>query len=179
MVAILIILAGLALALPAAWVLWPIAIRNAPYVATPPGAIRQALRLAEVKPGERVVDLGAGLGRVLRLAAWEFGAVGYGVELDPGRVWLARRLNRLGGLEGRIELEQGDMFTAPLGQADVVFLFLCPAAMGALAPKLRQELRPGSRIVSRGFVLPGWQPASQEGQCYLYRQDTGKSEVTL
>lgn len=169
LIAVIAILLGLILVLLAGWILWPLAIRNAPYVGVSERVIRCALSLSELRPAEVVLDLGCGDGRVLRLAAREFGALGQGVEFDPLRVRWARWLNRLAGLEEQVQIQHGDMFQADLSQVDVVFAFLCPEMMVNLAPKLKAELKPGSRIVSCMFALPGLEAARQDGKCFLYR----------
>ena len=57
----------------------------APFVPTPNDVVRTMLQLAELKPGETVYDLGCGDGRIVLMAAQEFGAKAVGVELDDGR----------------------------------------------------------------------------------------------
>jgi len=62
-----------------------------------PGTIREILDFAEIKPGEKIYDLGSGDGRVLIQAARHYGAVGVGLEIDPLKVWVARKLARISG----------------------------------------------------------------------------------
>jgi len=145
--------------------LWPIAIGGAPYVPTPPDVIRHALRLAQVQPGETVVDLGCGDGRVLRLAAQEFGAVGVGIEVNPLWVWWARW--RCRGLP--VTVQWGRLEQADLSGADVVYLFLAPAVWPRLTSRLA-GLRPAVRLVSYGFALPNRVAQVEAGNCYLYRR---------
>lgn len=144
---------------------WPIALGGPPYVVTPTATIRQALRLAQLQPGETVCDLGCGDGRALRLAAREFDAQGVGVEINPLLVlWARWRSHGLPVTVQRKRFEQAD-----LSQVDVVYLFLIPGAMGCVAQLLR-GLKPGARVVSYGFVLPGWEITAEDGGCFLYRK---------
>lgn len=60
-----------------------IALFGAPWVPTPKGRIRRMLELANIQPGETVMDLGCGDGRLVHLASMEFKAKGIGLELSP------------------------------------------------------------------------------------------------
>jgi len=117
--------------------------------------IRQMLQMAELKPNELVYDLGCADGRVLIVAAQEFGARGVGIEIDPLRFRLARWRVRRAGLEDQITLVQDSFHNQDLSKADVVTLYLVQAMINRLAPKLARELRPGARLVSNTFVVPG------------------------
>lgn len=152
---------------------WPVFFAGAPYVATSVKNIRAALNLAALRPGETLLDLGCGHGRVLRVAAREFGAVARGIEIDPLRVVWARLLNRWVKL-GQITVVWGNMYTISY-TADVVFLFGCEIVAVQLSSRLKTQLSPGSRVVSYGFALPGWTPDQVQGQCYLY-QVTGSQK---
>jgi precorrin-6B methylase 2 len=129
--------------------------------------IRAMLQMAEVKPGELVYDLGCGDGRVLIIAAQEFGARGIGIEIDPLRYRVARwRVRRL-GLEDRIELIQGSFHQQGIAAADVVTIYLVQKMINRLAPKLVRELHPGARVVSNTFIIPGLQVTHHDQQADL------------
>jgi ribosomal protein L11 methylase PrmA len=113
------------------------------------------LQMAEVKPGEVVYDLGCGDGRVLIIAVQEFGARGVGIEIDLLRYRVARWRVRKLGLEDQIELIQGSFHQHDIASADVVTIYLVQRMINRLAPKLVRELRPGVRIVSNTFIVPG------------------------
>ena len=97
-----------------------------PYVPSQRDDVRQMLEPANVKSGELVVDLGAGDGRVLFLAAREYGARAVGVEISPLRVALVWLKARLFGLGGQIQIQLGNLYHTDLSQADVVTLYLLP-----------------------------------------------------
>lgn len=163
--AALIVVAG-----TAAWAGW----RAAPFVPTRQRDVERMLRLAEVKPGELVYDLGAGDGRFL-LAAARRGARAVGFEISILPFLIACLRLALGrATAARIELK--DFFRQDLSAADVIVCFLTPAAMAKLGPKFSRELKPGARIVSYAFSLPGWTPAvkdkptPQTMSVYLYRR---------
>jgi ribosomal protein L11 methylase PrmA len=116
------------------------------------------LELAQVKPGDVVYDLGSGDGRIVITAAQRFGARAVGVELDPELVARSRANAQRAGVADRVRFLQQDLFTADLGEATVVTLYLLPDVNLRLRPKLRKELRPGSRIVSHDYDLGDWIP---------------------
>lgn len=133
-------------------------ILAAPWVPLKKSDIMRMLKLAEVKPGEIVYDLGAGDGRIIIIAADEFKANATGFELAilPYLVGLIKIILR--GLGGKAVLKYRNFYYQDLGQADVVCAFLAPKAMIKLKPKLEKEIKPGGRIVSAVFSIPDWQP---------------------
>jgi len=137
----------------------------APYVATHPQVARQMLVLAELKPDEVVYDLGSGDGRVVIMAAQEFGAKAVGVELREDLVKQAlHRVSEL-HLEDRIRILHSDMFKVDVSPADVVTLYLTTSANKKVRPKLELELRPGSRVVSHDYEILGWRPLKVDNFC--------------
>jgi SAM-dependent methyltransferase len=134
---------------------------DAPYVPTPQPIVEAMLELARVGPGDVVYDLGSGDGRIPITAAERFGARGVGVEIDPFMVSQAEGNRARSAARDRVLFITGDLFDADLSEATVVTLFLFPKVNARLVPKLRRELRPGSRIVAHHFDLgPEW-PADE------------------
>nr|WP_246325251.1 methyltransferase domain-containing protein [Dissulfurirhabdus thermomarina] len=129
--------------------------RGALFVPTAQARVRAALDALSLHPGQHLVDLGCGDGRVLRLAARRHGARATGFELNPLAYLRARLACR--GLPG-VSVRREDFWKADLSGADAVFCYLCPDVMARLARKLSGELRPGTRVVSCNFEIPGWVP---------------------
>lgn len=115
------------------------------------------LQLAGVGPGDVVYDLGSGDGRIPIIAAQKYGARGVGIEIDPGLVEVSWQIANEAQVANRVRFVAGDLFTADLSEATVVTAYLSPSIMKALLPKLR-ALKPGTRIVSHQFPMPGWEP---------------------
>ena len=92
------------------------------------------------------------------LAAQKYGARGVGVEIDPKLVAVARNVAKEGEVEGRVTFIEGDLFDADISPATVVAIYLSPTVNARLEPKLRKELRPGTRIVSHQFAIGAWVP---------------------
>jgi predicted RNA methylase len=116
------------------------------------------LTLARVTGDDVVYDLGSGDGRIVILAAQKYGARGVGIEIDPKLVELSRQLAREGAVEDKVTFVEADMFTTDISAATVVTLYLSTTINADLEPKLRRELKPGSRIVSQQFPMGGWLP---------------------
>ena len=131
------------------------------YVPTPYEVVDEMLKLANVKKGDVLYDLGSGDGRIVITAAQKHGARGVGVDIDPERIREARENARKAGVADRVEFRQGDLFKADISQATVVTLYLLPSLNLKLMPKLMKELKPGTRIVSHQFWIPGW-PADKQ-----------------
>lgn len=132
-------------------------VNGGPYVPTPQAVVDRMLDLATVGPGDVVYDLGSGDGRLVVEAARR-GATGVGVERDAELVRRSRAAAAAAGVGARTRFEQGDIFDADLREATVVTLYLLPPFLERLAPKLRAELRPRTRVVAHDFPLPGWTP---------------------
>jgi cyclopropane fatty-acyl-phospholipid synthase-like methyltransferase len=115
------------------------------------------LQLAQVGAGDVVYDLGSGDGRIPIIAAQKYGATGVGIEIDPRLVEIAWRIANEAEVASRVSFVVGDFFTADLSKATVITAYLSPSIMKQLEPRLR-ALKPGTRIVSHQFAMPGWAP---------------------
>lgn len=131
---------------------------DVPYVPTPEKVVAEMLKLGKVNKNDVLYDLGSGDGRIVITAAQRFGTRGTGVELLPALVSEARENARKAGVADRVTFIEGDIFDARIADATVVTLYLLPAVNMQLRPKLLQELRPGTRIVSHNYDMGDWKP---------------------
>jgi len=132
----------------------------APFVQTPLEVAKKMLELAQVRPGESLYDLGCGDGRLIILAAKDIGAKSTGIELREDLVERARTEIKRLNLEGKVNVIQGNFFDVTISDANVVTLYLTSSANERLRPKLEAELKPGSRVISHDFKVPGWKPSA-------------------
>jgi len=132
-----------------------------PYVPTPETVVEGMLDMAKVQPGERLVDLGSGDGRIA-IAAAKRGARAMGVELNPRLVSRARINAEMAGQKDNARFVRDDLFAVSLREADVVTLYLLPQINEKLRPKLLTEMRPGTRVVSHAFDMGDWPPDAYE-----------------
>ena len=120
------------------------------------------LELAGTRPGDLVVDLGSGDGRIVIAAAQKFGARGLGIELDAALVRKSRHAAAAAKVEDKVKFLQGDVLAADISRATVVTVYLLPALMAKLQARFIDELAPGTRIVSHAFGMAGWAPDRSE-----------------
>ncbi len=137
----------------------------APFVPSPPSVVQHMLKLADLKAGEVLFDLGAGDGRTVITAAKSFGARAVGVELREDLAKKALSTIHSDGLADRVTIVNGDLFNVNLAPADVVFLYLTTSANEKIRPKLENELRKGVRVVSHDYEIVGWKPVKVETFC--------------
>src|SRR4249920_2457415 len=128
------------------------------YVPTPYEVVDEMLKLAGVKKGDVLYDLGSGDGRIPVTAAKRFGVRAVGIDIDPERIREANENARRNGVTDLVKFRQEDLFKADFREATVVTLYLLPDLNVKLRPKLWAELKPGTRIVSHQFEMGTWKP---------------------
>ena len=128
------------------------------YVPTPPEVVDVMLKVAGVKRGDVLYDLGSGDGRIPIAAAKKFGIRATGIDIDPDRVWEAEANAKSAGVEKLVRFRREDLFKADFRDATVVTLYLLPELNVRLRPRLWAELKPGTRIVSHQFDMGDWKP---------------------
>jgi len=131
---------------------------DVPYVPTRDTVVAGMLELAGVKKGDIVYDLGCGDGRIVITAAQKFGTRGTGIDIDPDRIREAKENARKAGVADRVKFLEQDLFVSKFSDATVVTLYLLPSLNLKLRPRLLQELKPGTRIVSHSFDMGDWKP---------------------
>ncbi len=130
---------------------------DVPYVPTPMSVVEKMLDVTNTGPGDYVIDLGSGDGRIV-IAAAKRGALGHGIDLDPRRVSEAEENAIKDGVADKVMFIEGDLFEADFSRANVVTMYLLSTVNLKLRPYLLENLRPGSRIVSHDFNMGDWQP---------------------
>jgi ribosomal protein L11 methylase PrmA len=131
---------------------------DVPYVPTPQEVVNAMLKLADVKAGDFVIDLGCGDGRIVVTAAKDFGARGMGYDLNPVRIREANENADKAGVKDKVKFVEKNLFEAEIKQASVVTLYLLPSVNEKLKPRLLAELKPGTRVVSHAFDMGDWKP---------------------
>ena len=145
--------------------------KDVPYVPTPQPVVDKMLELAAVTKDDVVYDLGSGDGRIVITAAKKYGVRGVGVDIDPERIKEANANAVLAGVSDRVKFLEQDLFKTDLKEATVVTLYLLPEVNLKLRPKLWQELKPGTRVVSHAFDMGDWAPQQKvevEGKTIYY-----------
>jgi cyclopropane fatty-acyl-phospholipid synthase-like methyltransferase len=152
------------------WIVFAILsiVKGAPFVISKKKARQAMLDLAHIMPGEKTLDLGSGDGSIVIQFA-QAGAEAHGYEINLLLVWWSRVRIRLNGLQGRAFIHWGNFWKVDMHAYDVVSVFGIMHIMKDLEKKLRQELQPGSRVVSNTFQFPEWTVSAEQEHVYLYK----------
>lgn len=132
------------------------------YVPTPQNVVEAMLKMAKVKKGDVLYDLGSGDGRIPITAAKMYGVRGTGIDIDPERIAEAKANAQKEGVANLVTFKQADLFTSDFSDATVITLYLLDSLNEKLRPKLLAELKPGTRIVSHAFRMGDWKPEASE-----------------
>lgn len=133
-----------------------------PFVQSTPQVIDRMLELAQLRKGDLLYDIGSGDGAIVIRAAKKYGVRGVGIEIDDGLVAKARANAFQEKVEDLVEFRAADAFTVDVSPATVVTLYMLPDFNAKLRPILDRQLKPGTRVVSHDFDIPGWVPDKVE-----------------
>lgn len=136
-------------------------VEDVPFVPTPHSVVEAMLKLAQVRSGDFVMDLGSGDGRIVIIAARQFGAEGLGIEYDDTLIERATKAAAEAGVADRVSFIKQDLFDTDLSQATVLTLYLLPEVNLGLRPRILEQLRPGARVVSHDWDMGDWEPDAQ------------------
>jgi len=153
----------------------------APFVATPMEVVAKMLEVAGVDSQDTLYDIGCGDGRIVVMAAQKYGARGVGIDIDPRRIEESRENARAAGVEHLVNFYIGDAMKMNFSTATVVALYLLPESNALLRPLFEKQLKPGVRIVTHNYSIPGWEDrlvetfyledeSGNEHSVYLYRK---------
>ena len=133
--------------------------------------VKQMLKMAKIKPGEVLYDLGSGDGRIVSEAVRIYKTKAIGIEIDPIRVLLSRLKLKFDKLDKYAKIRCANLYNVNLSNANVVTMYLLPKTVDKLKSKLKRELKPGSRIVSLQFPLTHWKPfrVDKENKIFVYK----------
>lgn len=127
------------------------------YVPTPQIVVDEMLRIAKVSKDDYMIDLGSGDGRIVITAAMQFGARGFGVDLDTYLLRMANANAKKAGVSDRAQFFERNIFETDLGMATVVSTYLLPEMNLKLRPKIL-ALKPGTRVVAHDYHMGDWRP---------------------
>ncbi|MDP1722677.1 MAG: hypothetical protein Q8L37_05700 [Candidatus Gottesmanbacteria bacterium] len=140
---------------------------GAPFVRSNKKAVDAMIRLARLKPGMKVYDLGSGDGTLLFRAA-DLGAIAVGLEINPFLVLWTNIKILLSLDRNRVTVRWQNFWRTDIHDADVVFVYLLPWRMEKLATKLENELKPGSLVISNSFIFPNWKILRSDESSHIY-----------
>lgn len=171
---ILIIIAILLLCFAVYFGLWtfrfirPFFYFGGPFVASTWDRVNSMKRLAEITPEDVVVDLGSGEGRLTIMAAQEGAKRSVGYEIDAKLVKQSEKGALKAGVSDRTEFRKENFWNVDLSGYSVVLLYQITFVLTKIEKKFAEELRPGTRIITVAFKIPGWEIDAQDGDVYRY-----------
>lgn len=139
-------------------------VLDVPFIPSDEKIVNAMLDLAEIHSKDVLYDLGCGDGRIVVAAALERNTHGVGIDIDPMRIAEAFEYASYSGVEYLVNFIEGDLLEADFSQATVVTLYLLDLVNIQLRPRMLDELRPGTRIVSHAFNMGDWK-ADQRQSC--------------
>lgn len=142
-------------------------VKGAIYYPSSDKQIETILELAQIKKGEKAVDIGSGDGRI-PFALAKAGAQSFGYEINPILVLWSKWQARLLPASKRPGFYWKNMWTSDFGDYDVVTLFGMTYIMKDLEKKLMKELKPGGRVICNSFPFPNWKSEKSLNEVYLY-----------
>jgi hypothetical protein len=156
------------------WIYLPV-LWGAPWSPVSLRVANRMMLMADLQPGQTMIDLGAGDGRLVIMAARKYKVRAIGVEIDPLRCLIANCGIILFGLRGRAEVRWGNFRRFPAAGADVVMLYLLQGTNQALKASLEKSLRPGAKIVSHVFSMSGWTPVALDDRNGIFVYEIGRT----
>ncbi len=141
---------------------------GAPFQPTSKKRVKIITKIANIKKGERVAELGSGSGKLV-IALAKAGAEVHGYEINPLLVWWSRRKIKKLGLEKKAFIHKKNFWKVDLKDFDVIILFQVYYIMRKLANKIKKEAKKGTRVVSNTWKFPGKKPIKNISHVYLYR----------
>ncbi len=131
----------------------PTTFFGAPFFPTPSADVKRMLKLANLKPGEVLYDLGSGDGRFIIEAVKNYKVNATGIEINPILVYFSRwRIKKL-GLQDKAKIYWGNFFKKDLSRASVIITYLLQPTNNRLERKFISELKPRTKIVSKSFTF--------------------------
>lgn len=141
----------------------------APYAPLSDERIKVMLKLLQLKKGQKMADIGSGDGRIV-IAFAKKGIESHGYEINPLLVIISKWYIRKYNLQTKAFVHWESLWRTNFSTYDALTLFGITHMMPRLEKKLRQELKPGSKVVSNHFQFPTWKPRQTNSDVRLYIQ---------
>lgn len=152
------------------WIIINPLFGSVPYVPSSMKTVRHMVEVSRVQPGETVLDIGSGDGRIVIEFAKK-GAISHGYEINPLLVLISRWAIKLKGLEGKAFIHYKSLYEANFGEFNIVSSYCLPKTMSDIETRLFEELPLGARVVSNTFKFKQWKSSRKDGNVYLYEKN--------
>lgn len=130
---------------------------NVGFTTTPQKVVEGMLDLANVGPGDYLIDLGSGDGRIVIAAALR-GAVAHGIEINPELIEMSRKNAQSLDIGNRTSFVAEDFFDTDVSMATVLTLYVLESTNIRLRETLLKTMDPGSQVISHRYKMGDWKP---------------------
>lgn len=137
-----------------------------PYFQTSRYRVATMVELASIKPEDIGADLGSGDGRIV-IAFAKAGIEMHGYEIDPVLRKTSEENIKKGNLDNAY-IHNKDFWTENLSKYSIICCYPMPTIMGRLEKKLKDELKPGARVLLNYFPFLHWKEKKIKDNIYLY-----------
>jgi len=141
--------------------------RGVPFVPLSKKQLESLNRCVRLNPKDKVVDLGCGDGRVLRIFEKQGVKDLTGYEVNFLAYVLAKIKNKLVHSQSKIYFKNFRRIN--LSQYNVIFCYLLDYYLNSLKKKFDRELKPGTKIISHSFQIKNWRVPEKLGKIFIYR----------
>lgn len=141
-------------------------IPDIPYFQTSRYRVETMIELAQIQTGDTGCDLGSGDGRIV-IAFAKQGITMHGYEISSDLLALSRKNIEIAQLTNAF-IHKNDFWEENLSRYSIVCCYPMPTIMGRLEHKLKNELRPGARILLNYFPFKRWKEKKIKDNIFLY-----------
>ena len=130
--------------------------------------LQKIIEFADVKKNEKIAELGSGDGRIVIELAKK-GAIAHGFEINPLLVFYSRKKIKEAKLEKKAFIHWKNFWKTNLNSYDTIVLFQFKTIMKKLEKKLKDELKPNSKIISNEWKFPNFNLIERKNKISLYK----------
>ena len=142
-------------------------VQGAPYVPSADAKTKLMTKAVENNKSVKILDMGCGDGKLV-IAVAQLGYRVDGIELNPWLVFRARKSLKQLHLSDKAQIFWGSFWSFDTSGYDTILLYAIAHIMPKLETKLKNELRPGSRIISNYYKFPNLKPVKSTGSIHIY-----------
>lgn len=164
-----LVLLGVAFVYTFFLLVWFILTRKVSFIPLTKKQLKIINKHIKLKSSDRIVDLGCGDGRVLRMFEKQGARKLTGYEVNFWVYLLARIKNKISKSESKIYFK--NFKKVNLSEYNTVFCYLSNYYMNSLKEKFDKELKPGTKIISYAFKIKDWHKPEiiESGKIFVYR----------
>lgn len=140
---------------------------NPPYVPTPIYKVQTMIELAELTPGQSMIDMGSGDGRI-PIAFAKQGVRATGIEFDQNLITSSIQKSKNEGVTELVTFRLGDFWKTDISTYDAIVVFGMGSIMKRLEYKISSEAKKGTKVLSHVFHFQKLKLIKSKKEVYMY-----------